>query len=217
MGIMYIGLTTFAITASADIEASVPETPQVEADATLTTPTVTPAATPTEAPAPNTLEPASKEVANVVERYMNALLTADPEDFRGLVNDSSLLDFDEIQKLTEAVRAYENIEVYTKKGDGIIDYVAFVTYETLIPTIETHAFSIDSLYITHGLNGEPLVFLGDMDKELFEELEELKYDEDVQKLMLDVNSKMIAAIESDEDLKAFVDKLQDIPEGDSEG
>lgn len=215
MGIMYIGITTFSITSYAEPATVVPDTSVVATVTPSVTPVVTEAPTPT--PEPNSLKPADAEITELITKYLDAKLTCNEDDFKGLVSDTSLLDMEEFQRATETVKAYQNIECYTKKGTGIIDYVVYYTYETIIPTIDTPGVSIDYIYVTHNDKNKPVIFLGDLDADTYDYLGTLSLDDDVQQLTLSVVEKVTEAMEKDPDLKAFIEKLQGIPEGDSEG
>lgn len=219
MGIMCIGLTTFSITGKAD--TIVEEKPVISSEVEgQNTPAATkaPTASPTPTPDPNNLEPASDEITKLITKFMNARLSCNIDDFKGLVSDTSLLDLEEMQTSTATIREFRNIECFTKKGIGSIDYVVYFTYETIVPTIETPGISIDFVYVTHNGKNKPVIFLGDLDEaSTYSYLDALNYDDDVQQLVVSVNERMAEAMENDEDLKAFVEKLQNIPEGDSEG
>lgn len=229
MGIMGIGLITFTISTPSAAQTGTPDASVqrlsddggssiLSSEHPSSTPTPIPSPMPTPTPVPNDLQNAAdSDIHDLIVKYLNAKLECSMESFTDIVTDTAYLDLEDIQKRTEAIREYQNIECYTKTGVGEIDYVVYFTYEMVIPTIDTPAASIDSAYIKYSSDGKPQIYLGEVSTETYEYLSSLNYDDDVQKLIQQSNEKMEEAIKQDESLGAFWEKIQNIPEGDSEG
>ncbi len=226
MGIMFIGLTTFYITSSKGVLASGDNRPTQESQedpdtapttAPTPTPTATPTPTPEPTPEPNDLKEAPEEIVTLIGAYLDAKINCSMEEFEQVVSDPSYIDLNMVQNETGAIKKYTITDCYVKNGTADIDYVAYCIYETSIPTIETPGVSIDYYYITKNSEGKPVIFLGELDEETSQYLDGLKYDDDVQQLIAEANERMAKAMENDADLKEFIEKLQNVPEGDSEG
>ncbi|MBP5160390.1 MAG: hypothetical protein ILP10_08880, partial [Lachnospiraceae bacterium] len=180
-------------------------------------PTSAPTPSPEPTPEANDLKEAPEEITALISAYFDAKISCSMDDFKKVVSDTSYIDLDLVQAETKAIRQYTITDCYVKKGTADIDYVAYCIYETDIPTIDTPGVSIDYYYISKNKKGKPVIFLGELDEETSDYLDGLRYDDDVQQLIATANARMEEAMEKDEDLKDFIEKLREIPEGDSEG
>lgn len=213
MGIMAIGLITFYISAPA--EANSPstsasdKTPGTSATASVSaspTPSPSPSPTPepTPTPIPNDLEKNAYPAINeLIERYLNAKLECSVEAFEDIVSDTTYLNLEDIQRQTESITAYSDINCYTKRGTGNIDYTAYFTYNMNMVTISTPIFGFSRLYITHAEDGTYRIFLGELDPEVQTYLDELEKDDDFVAIQDESFAIFMNQVSSDEDLAAF--------------
>ena len=235
MSAMGIGLITFSIAGSKEkkntpvenqivSDASDTEGAKIDSDAstdapipteeTTGTPTPTQEATdtPTNTPTPTeALEPleedAYAEVNELITSFLQAKLDSKAKKLKKLVTDPSYIDIDSIQKKTEFIESYDNIKVYTKKGSGDIDFIAYVYMDVKIASIDTKAPGLNEFYIKK-VDGEYKIVLGDISDETAAYIEEARASEDVQALLETVNKKLNKAMKSDEELADFCSKLE---------
>lgn len=164
---------------------------------------------PAPTPVPNrlTLISDDSDVYRLIRKYLDAKLMGTQKAFTGIVTDPSLIDTEYMAKRTEAVTGYDSLVCYTKHGYGSIDYVVFYTYEMDIVTIDTPLQSIDMVYVQYNEYGDPQVFVGELDDITSQALMGLIDDNDVNTLVDEAYSRMEEAMESDEGLRAFWERL----------
>lgn len=235
MSAMGIGLITFSIAGSKGKNNSVPSlqvndasitedqrgiaeqdptnTPEATEGATGTpTPTDEPTGTLTDAPTPTEAaavleEDAYPEINELITSFLQAKLDGKAKKMKSLVTAPNYIDADKIQKKTEFIEAYDNVKVYTKKGTGDIDFIAYVFMNVKIASIDTKAPGLDEFYIKK-VDGEYKIVLGDISDETAAYIEEARASEDVQALLEKVDKKLLKAIKSDEELSNFCSKLE---------
>lgn len=235
MSAMGIGLITFSIAGSKEKNDSVsslqvnnasitadqrgiPEqdptnAPEESEEATGTpTPTGEPTANLTETPTPTEAAPALEEdaypeVDELITKFLQAKLDCKEKKLKQLVTDPSIIKISAVQKKTEFIEAYDNVKVYTKKGIGDIDFIAYVYMDVKIVNIDTKAPGLDEFYIKK-VDGEYKIVLGDISDETAAFIEEARASEDVQTLLEKVNKKLKKAMKSDEELADFCSKLE---------
>ena len=151
------------------------------------------------------------EVNKVVQKYLKAKLASDQDTLEKIVTDPSFINIERLQKTTEYIESYNNLEYYTKKaGEGIkeFDFIVYVYQELKITSIDTLAPSMDMLYVKK-VGDDYKIVLGDISDTTAEYIYETLESEDVQSLISSVNLKAEEAYNQDEDLRAFNKKLQD--------
>ncbi len=209
-GIMGIGLISFQFSPAAAEDIS--RIGGTEATTNEVTPTVTaPAASPTATQAPSpTPEPnllikqdEDSEVQRLIERYLEAKLSCDKENFTDIVSDTSFINEELLQQRFETIIGFSNITCYTKTGFGDIDYVVYYTYYSQIINVNSLAISIDRAFVYRDAEGAYRVFIGEVSDSVEERLNTLNYDEDVKKLINDTYALMEAEAAEDETLLAY--------------
>lgn len=225
-GIMGIGMVTFSFTLQGNASKNASEdTPAVVASAkvsdeneelntfglTADSITITPIAT--AAPTP-TAEPVNElelnkyeEINKLVEDFYKANLTCLEEDFAPILVDTSVIDMERLQRKTEYIKSYQNINCYTKKGVNEIDYVVYVCYDIELASIETYAPSIDRLLIKY-VDGTPKIYMGEIDDETSAGLKELENSEEVQVLISNVDDSLKEARTKDDNLNEFYKSME---------
>lgn len=206
MGIMFIGILTFSTAGhTTDANTKMPEEIQTAIVQPETTPSPTatpvPTATPTPTPIPNDLKlETGSEISELVTNYLNAKLTCSYDELAPFVTDPDDINYEDLQRHTEAITGYSNIKVYTKRGTGSIAYKVYAIYDLSIASIDTLAPGLEDMLIQYDENGTPKVFYGDLTDEEDAYLTALNEDEDVQTLIYEVSDRLLAAIEADENL-----------------
>ncbi|MCR5331125.1 MAG: hypothetical protein K6E62_08050 [Lachnospiraceae bacterium] len=227
MGIMGIGLISFSTVpqASAGTGNSDNNDQQIEraiagtnlpdegnssvTEATPTsepTPSPTPEATPT--PAPNYLQKNSNsKITKLVDDYLKAKLTCTREAFEGIVTDTGYINVETLMIQTETVLSYDLLDCYVKRGFSPVDFVVYYTYNMNIATLSSPVLAIDSLYVRADENGDYRVFLGRLDDDVEAQLDELNKDDDVQAVLRDVSAQISQAMDEDETLLQYWQRL----------
>ncbi|MBP5332090.1 MAG: hypothetical protein J6Y89_09590 [Lachnospiraceae bacterium] len=224
MGIMGIGLISFSTVpqkAAGSNDTTVAKTieradvgntdngsdtvPQPEA---TSTPTPSPTPEPTPTPAPNYLQKNSNsKITKLVSDYLTAKLSCTREAFEGIVTDTSYINVDTLMIQTETVLSYDLLDCYVKRGTSPVDYVVYYTYNMNIATLSSPVLAVDSLYVQVDENGDYRVFLGRLDDAVEAELDELNKDEDVQAVLRDVSEQISKAMDEDETLLQYWQRL----------
>ena len=176
----------------------------------IPTPTATPTQMPTPTPEPNYLmKNSNNKITNLVQNYLNAKLECTREAFEGIVTDTSYIDPEKLQIQTETVLSYELIDCYTKRGYGPVDYVVYYTYNMNIATLTSPAFAVDALYVQVDDNGDYKVFLGRLDDDIEADIDALSESEDVKAVVDDIMAQIDKAMDEDETLKQYWQRLYD--------
>lgn len=153
----------------------------------------------------NAYEPVNK----LVEQYLDATLKCDIDTLQTIMSDTSSLSVDELQKKSEYLDEYQNIDCYTKIGPVEGSYVVYVYSELKIADVSTLAPGLTRFYVTTGEDGQLKIFTGELDDTTQQFIQETGTDEKVVDLIDSVNQKLAVAVSSDADLKAFVNKLDE--------
>lgn len=225
---MGIGMVTFSVTGQSETNSTKVEktvgtmvayeasaVPIVKAgeDTTTVLPTITPM--PTEEDANKeviavTLEKdVNEDVNKLVKTYLNAKLKNDIENFESLVNDTSLLDLEDIERKTKYIEEYQNLICYTSKGIAEGTYIVYAYHEIKFTSIDTLAPAMNEFYIKTSKNGNPYIYLGEIDEETEQYLSNVRESEEVMDLIYTVNDKLEQAVKDDEELAEFCLKLEE--------
>ena len=182
----------------------------VPSSGAVTTPVSALEPTPTPVPTNDLLKNEYPEVNKLINSYFDAKLKCTKKSFKGLVNDLSYLELKKLQKKTEYIKSYKNINTYTKRGINEIDYVVYVTYNIEVTTIDQLAPAIDLLLVSHTEDGTPQIYLGETDAETEAYIMELNKGEDVQKLITKTDKAAKKAMKKDSSLADFNKKLLEV-------
>lgn len=182
-------------------------------------PTATP--TPTEAPPEQTQEElaavqagpleknAYKDINKLIKGYLNAKLGKDIDKFKPLVNNVDYIDLPDIERKTKYIEAYKNITCYTKKGPEEGSYIVYAYHEVKFTSIDTLAPAMNEFYVKTDEKGEPYIYLGEIDKDTEQYLDEVRDSDEVMDLIFDVNNKLQKAVKNDNALSEFYIKLEE--------
>ncbi|MBO5199148.1 MAG: hypothetical protein J6B85_11630 [Lachnospiraceae bacterium] len=151
------------------------------------------------------------QIDELIEQYLSAKLVCDIEEFEGLVTDTDLIELDKLQRKTEYVETYENVENYIKPAEGDIDYIVYVYQELKITSIDTLAPALDEILIRYDESGTPRIVLGEISDETANYIAEARQTDEVEELITQVGEKLTEALESDEALAEFYSKLGSAP------
>lgn len=177
----------------------------------LPSPTETPSPTPTPIPVYDLEKTTNQEIQKFFEEYYTAKNSSDVDKIKSMLTDPSKAPtVDQLQRKTEYIDDYRNIEAYLKKSIEEDAYIAYVYQEIKFNGVNTMAPGVSKFYLVKDNDGKYKIFSGEMDAELKEYYDERNYDQDVQELLKMTNDKSEEAKAQDEDLKTFwesIDKL----------
>ncbi len=150
-----------------------------------------------------------KKLNKLISKYLSAKLSKDISKFEGIVNDTSLIDLDNLERQTNYIEDYSNIDVYTKKGPEEGSFIAYAYHDVKFKSIDTLAPALNAFYVKTNEDGNYYIYLGNVDDETAAYLETVHSSEEVMELIYDVNDKMKKAADSDSALAEFYLKLEE--------
>jgi hypothetical protein len=150
-----------------------------------------------------------KKVNKLITKYLNAKLSKDIAKFEGIVNDTSLIDVADLERQTNYIEDYSNIDVYTKKGPEEGSLIAYAYHEVKFTSIDTLAPAMNAFYVKADENGDYYIYLGNVDDETIAYIDEVRNSDEVMELIYNVNDRMKKAADSDNALAEFYLKLEE--------
>ena len=147
------------------------------------------------------------KVNALIQKYYDALGNKDVDTIRTVVDE---LDPTEEAKVTNAkyIDGYENLEVYTKKGIDSGEYVVYAQYDYVCTGIDTPVPALSQLYVKTESEGALKIYSkAEEDEKVQKYMDSLLKDEDVEKLVDQVQSDYTKVQEEDEELKEFLEGL----------
>lgn len=146
-------------------------------------------------------------IDRLVTKYCQCIASGDVETLESIVDVISEEDKERVRSRAAIIESSDNITCYTKNGPEEDSYIVFVCYDMKLKDVETTAPDILCLYV--GPNGEDgrKIHYGTIDESMQAYVEELAKDPEVQALYDDVNARYKAALESDEMLANFIQRL----------
>jgi len=154
-----------------------------------------------EAAGPNT------QVNTLIDTYFVATASGDTEtiqSIKGVISEEEAL---QIQKKSNYIESFENIDVLLKDGPVENSYVAFVYYGIKFKDIETLAPGLTTLYICNNDEGQLQIYDGELEESVTEFIKEVASASDVVEVFDRVDVKYNEATDADPDLKSFMDSL----------
>lgn len=144
-------------------------------------------------------------INDLVKKYMSAKAACDFETIRTLVNDSSVIDEDDLRAKSEYIEDYRNIACYTLNGPSEDTFVVYVYEDIKILNVNTLAPGMTRLYIKLDESGNPYIYLGAIDDETQKFIQETSTNEAVLDVINTVNTRLDEAVTKDEELKKFIE------------
>ena len=149
-------------------------------------------------------------INELVKKYMSAKVACDYETLRTLVNDSSVIDEDDLRAKSEYIEDYRNIVCYTLNGLTEDSFIVYVYEDLKILNVNTLAPGMTRLYIKLDESGNPYIYLGAIDDETQKFIQETSTQQAVIDIINTVNTKLDEAVTKDEDLKNFVEDRSNV-------
>lgn len=151
-------------------------------------------------------ENAYPEVNTLINSFYEAWGQKDIEKMKQLTDNLDAADEAKVSNSTY-IESYNDITVYTKPGLTEDSYVVYASYKLKFTDINTEAPGLSQLYVIKNEDGSYIIHNDNSDEKINNYLQEVTQDKDVQELVSKVEDDLNAAIESDEDLKAFEEQL----------
>jgi len=195
---------------------------ETEAPTTTEAPETT-AAPETEAPttaAPTTAAPTqpavttnwakdtNPDVTALVNNYYNALLEGNVNQMGAILDSTATVDEAALEAQNSYIESYDDVTTYVKDGQNPGEYAVYISYALKFMGIDTTAPGLVPAYARPNENGElRLLRYEDFDDTVKAFMGTLSQTDDVKDLAAQVNAAYTAALNSDPNLKSFVDSL----------
>lgn len=175
------------------------------ADAAANEPTAAPEGTVAPEKVPLEKE-AYPEVTTVIQTYYTALGNKDTAGIKSVVDS---LDATEEAKITKDpyIEDYGDVETYTVEGPSEGTYVVFARYTYKFKDIDTAVPGLSQLYVCTDEDGKLYIATREQDQQTQEYIENTLDLQEVQELREEVEADYETALESDENLRDFIENI----------
>ena len=193
-------------TAQVQQEASDEEIKEdASADAAANEPTAAPEGTVAPEKVPLEKE-AYPEVTTVIQTYYTALGNKDTAGIKSVVDS---LDATEEAKITKDpyIEDYGDVETYTVEGPSEGTYVVYARYTYKFKDIDTAVPGLSQLYVCTDEDGKLYIATREQDQQTQEYIENTLDLQEVQELREEVEADYETALESDENLRDFIENI----------
>ena len=193
-------------TAQVQQEASDDEIKEdASADAAANEPTAAPEGTVAPEKVPLEKE-AYPEVTTVIQTYYTAMGNKDTAGIKSVVDS---LDATEEAKITKDpyIEDYGDVETYTVEGPSEGTYVVFARYTYKFKDIDTAVPGLSQLYVCTDEDGKLYIATREQDQQTQEYIENTLDLQEVQELREEVEADYETALESDENLRDFIENI----------
>ena len=151
-------------------------------------------------------ENAYPEVNTLIESFYAAWGQKNVDAMKELTDNFSSTDEAKVVNATY-IESYDNVQVYTKQGLDENSYVVFASYDLKFQGIDTPAPGLSELYVVKDDSGNWLIHNDESDQEVQECIEKTRQEEDVQELISQEEERYNQAVESNEELKSYLEQL----------
>jgi len=177
-----------------------------EEDTVSTTPSVT--SLPTNLPVYDFEKGGYEDITELIVKYYNAKLKFDDKTIKTLLTDpSQVASKAQLKKNIMFIEGYRNIKCYVKKSFRDNEYIVFVSQNIKFYNIKTTAAALDEFYILKDTSGKVKIFSGKYDEETLQYYHDRIKDNDVVKIIKEVNKKVEEARKNDKKFKGFWDSF----------
>ena len=160
----------------------------------------------TESQAEVALDPTT-QVNSLIDAYFSAMASGDTNAIASMKNGVAQEEAMKIEKKSNYIESFENLNVLSKDGPVENSYVAFVYYEIKFKDIQTLTPGLTTLYICMNEQGVLQINDGELAEDVTEFIKNMAAAEDVKAIFDRVEVKYSEATDSDAQLKQFMEKL----------
>lgn len=157
----------------------------------------------------------NKEVCDLIKNFTDAKINGDVDKLALYVNDVSNISKDELDVPTTYMEGYETVECYIIDIPVEDNYVVYVYKEYKMKGIETVIPSVVRHYVRPDDNDNLVIYSGDVEASIVEFINNTRQNPEVEKLINMVNNKIEQIKKDDVVAKAFLDKLDEVVEGEN--
>lgn len=149
----------------------------------------------------------TEQVNILIENYFNAMASGDTEAISSMKTGLEQEEALKIQKKSNYIENFENLNVLSKDGPVANSYVAFVYYEIKFKDIQTLAPGLTTLYLCTNESGSLQINDGELAEDVTEFIKNIAASEDVKAIFERVEVKYNEATDADPQLKSFMESL----------
>lgn len=158
-----------------------------------------------------------QEITELIEGYFVTKLAVDMDKLGDYVSDVSHIDEKKLVAEAEYIEAYGNIQCTIIEGSEKASYRVYVYHEDKYYDINAKIPSLTGLYVKAAEGGRFVVYTGTLSSKEQDKLETLDQSADVSKLRDEVDQKLDALIDSDQQVKEFYEMLENSDAEEEEG
>ena len=147
------------------------------------------------------------QVNTLIDSYFNAMASGDTNAIATMKNGVAQEEAIKIEKKSQYIESFENLNVLSKDGPVANSYVAFVYYEIKFKDIATLAPGLTTLYICMNDQGLLQINDGELAEDVTEFIKNMASAEDVKAIFDRVEVKYSEATDADAQLKQFMESL----------
>lgn len=147
------------------------------------------------------------QVNTLIDAYFSAMLSGDTNAIASMKNGLAQEEAIKIEKKSNYIESFENLNVLSKDGPVANSYVAFVYYEIKFKDIQTMAPGLTTLYICMNDQGVLQINDGELAEDVTEFIKNMASAEDVKAIFDRVEVKYGEATDADAQLKQFMESL----------
>lgn len=146
-------------------------------------------------------------IDRLIEKYCASIASGDVETLESIVDVLTDEDKEKVINRAKMIESSDNITCYTKNGPEEDSYIVFVCYDMKLKDIKTTAPDILCLYVGPNGEGGRKIHYGTIDESTQAYVDELAKDPEVQALYDDVSARYQEALDSDESLAGFIQRI----------
>ena len=150
---------------------------------------------------------AYEAVDQFVAAYYAAMADGNAESYKLMRDHTSETETVTMLAQSKYIEKYENIICYTKTGPIANSYIVYAYYEVKFMNLDTLAPALKRLFLCTAEDGSLYVVDTVTDEQMLAYIEEVSQQVDVQDLFTEVQVKYLEAVDSDANLKTFMDNL----------
>lgn len=149
------------------------------------------------------------EIIELLTAYMNTKLEPSVEAFTPLVNDVSLIDVEAIDRETNIIEKYDNITVNSidtpEEGTSLV----YLYHDVKFIGIDTAAPAATRFLVVKEDDKAPYIFNGEIPEDIKSFIAEFEESNAYIDLVEEVNTKLLEALDKDQVLSEFYQRLYD--------
>lgn len=143
-------------------------------------------------------------ILTLMKSYYEAAAAKDTAALQDIYDPAAWNETVENAIKSNVIESYQDISTYSKKGPVDGSYVVYNYYKAKVANIDTLAPSLTGMYVITDASGKLVISKKDASQEVSDYIDSVTADADVQALMADVNSQLQEAVDSDPQLKEFL-------------